>query len=204
MNLNWVEWGYRLASFKISRISTNLARVNIVHLSLRAQFLSHSVKRHVIQPKKFHTDDIALQDLCGNSDSLLLTQVEQPIRDTTQISVELSHQYGIFHLEPQTPRGTPYNGLYGEALPERGSFFRLEVYKRVGISRVEVQKRVGKTVKYLEQTHLAADSPNLFKGLLKSKSQGMQCFNCRYVKGVPFSMEGTIYEMVTFSVKNGI
>ena len=30
--------------------------------------------------------------------------------------------------------GTPYNGLYGEALPERGTFFRLQVYKRVGIS----------------------------------------------------------------------
>ena len=29
---------------------------------------------------------------------------------------------------------TAYNGLYGEALPERGTFFRLEVYKRVGIS----------------------------------------------------------------------
>ena len=34
--------------------------------------------------------------------------------------------------------GTPYNGLYGEALPARGTFFRLEVYKRVGIARVEV------------------------------------------------------------------
>ena len=34
--------------------------------------------------------------------------------------------------------GTPYNGLYGEAPPERGTFFRLEVYKRVGISRAEV------------------------------------------------------------------
>ena len=32
--------------------------------------------------------------------------------------------------------GTPYNGLYGEALPERGTFFRLQVYKRVGISQV--------------------------------------------------------------------
>ena len=30
--------------------------------------------------------------------------------------------------------GTPYNGLYGEAPPERGTFFRLEVCKRVGIS----------------------------------------------------------------------
>ena len=29
--------------------------------------------------------------------------------------------------------GTPYNGLYVEALPKRGTFFRLEVYKRVGI-----------------------------------------------------------------------
>ena len=37
------------------------------------------------------------------------------------------------------PEGvTPYNGLYGEAPLERGTFFRLEVYKRVGISRAEV------------------------------------------------------------------
>ena len=27
---------------------------------------------------------------------------------------------------------TPYNGLYGEALPERGTFFRLQVYERIG------------------------------------------------------------------------
>ena len=42
--------------------------------------------------------------------------------------------------------GTPYNGLHGEAPPERGTFFRLQVYKRVGISQVEVYKRVGKSV----------------------------------------------------------
>ena len=30
--------------------------------------------------------------------------------------------------------GTPYNGLYGEALPERGTFFRLQVCRRVGKS----------------------------------------------------------------------
>ena len=34
--------------------------------------------------------------------------------------------------------GTPYNGLYGEAPPGRGTFSRLEAYKRVGISRAEV------------------------------------------------------------------
>ena len=31
-------------------------------------------------------------------------------------------------------RGTPFNGLYGEAPPKRGTFFRLQVYERVGIS----------------------------------------------------------------------
>ena len=35
-----------------------------------------------------------------------------------------------------TPGGTPFNGLYGEAPPERSAFFRLQVYKRVGISQV--------------------------------------------------------------------
>ena len=48
---------------------------------------------------------------------------------------------------PGFPGGsTPYNGLYREAPPERGTFFSLQVYKRVGISQVEVYKRVGKLV----------------------------------------------------------
>ena len=46
----------------------------------------------------------------------------------------------------KSPGATPYNGLYGEAPPERGTFFRLQVQKRVGISQVEVYKRVGKSV----------------------------------------------------------
>ena len=45
---------------------------------------------------------------------------------------------------PKLPEGgTPYNGLYGEAPPERGTFFRLQVYERVGIFLVEVYERVG-------------------------------------------------------------
>lgn len=32
------------------------------------------------------------------------------------------------------PRGIPYNGLYGEAPPERGTSLRFQVYERVGIS----------------------------------------------------------------------
>ena len=45
--------------------------------------------------------------------------------------------------------GTAYNGLYGEAPRERGTFFRLRVYKRVGI--YEVYKTVGnRSFRYLE------------------------------------------------------
>ena len=42
--------------------------------------------------------------------------------------------------------GTPYNNLYGEARPEMGTFFGLQVYERVGISLVEVYERVEKSV----------------------------------------------------------
>ena len=49
-------------------------------------------------------------------------------------------------IDAVSPGGTPYNGLYGEAPPERGTFFRLQVYKRVAISQVEVYKRLGKSV----------------------------------------------------------
>ena len=46
--------------------------------------------------------------------------------------------------------GTPYNGLYWEAPPERGRYlFQASVYKRVGISQFKVYKRVGKLVTYL-------------------------------------------------------
>ena len=41
---------------------------------------------------------------------------------------------------------TPYDGLYGEAPPERGIFFRPRVYERVRNSLLEVYKRVGKSV----------------------------------------------------------
>ena len=37
--------------------------------------------------------------------------------------------------------GTPYDGLIGKALPEKGTFSMLQVYERVGVSLVEVCKR---------------------------------------------------------------
>ena len=35
-------------------------------------------------------------------------------------------------------RITPYNVLYGKAPPERATFFKIQVYRRVGISLVKV------------------------------------------------------------------
>ena len=45
--------------------------------------------------------------------------------------------------------GTPYDGLYGEAPPKRGTFFRLQGYEKVGNSPVKVYKRVGKSVSWV-------------------------------------------------------
>ena len=53
------------------------------------------------------------------------------------------------HVMPTGGRkggGTPHDGLYREAPPERGIFFRLHEYERVGILLVEVYKKVGKSV----------------------------------------------------------
>lgn len=39
--------------------------------------------------------------------------------------------------------GTPCNVLYEDAPPEKGTFFVLHVYKRVGIAQVGAYERVG-------------------------------------------------------------
>ena len=49
----------------------------------------------------------------------------------------------------RVPGGTPYNGLYGEAPPERGTFIKLQEYERVGILLIELYERVGKSVIYV-------------------------------------------------------
>ena len=65
-------------------------------------------------------------------------------RDRTRQEMPATSKY----LRPSSRGGGGilYNGLYGEAPPESGTFFKLQVYKRVGISRVEVKKTTGKTV----------------------------------------------------------
>ena len=50
-----------------------------------------------------------------------------------------------YWLHPQKGGGgNPYNGLYGEAPPKRGTFFRLQVYERVGKSVISVCKKAQK------------------------------------------------------------
>ena len=44
------------------------------------------------------------------------------------------------------PGSTPNDGLYGKAPPERGAFFSLQPYKRVGIILDEEYERVKKSV----------------------------------------------------------
>ena len=59
---------------------------------------------------------------------------------------EVSMVLSRFGLSPRGDGGTPYNGLYRRLCPKGpDTFFRLEVYKRVGISRDGVQKKAEKT-----------------------------------------------------------
>ena len=54
------------------------------------------------------------------------------------------------HVMPTGGGGcTPHDGLYGEALPERGIFFMFHEYERFGISLVKVYKKVGKSVSWV-------------------------------------------------------
>jgi len=48
-------------------------------------------------------------------------------------------------LKPPGEESTSYNDLCGEAPPGKRTFLRLQVYKKVGISQIEVYERVGKS-----------------------------------------------------------
>ena len=104
--------------------------------------------------------------------------------------------------------GTPYNGLYGEAPPERGTFSWMAVYKRVGISWVKVYKRVGKTYisvlkgsfKYLDQRYLTAYSCKYLRDCSSEKFSKSR-FGGIW-KGSHFLWK--VCERGTFSIKNGI
>ena len=61
------------------------------------------------------------------------------------VTIKLTQVNNRNRLENQGD--SPYNGLYGEAPPERGIFFMASgQYERVGILLVEVYERVAKSV----------------------------------------------------------
>ena len=70
------------------------------------------------------------------------------------LGISTEYHYGrykrrAFFSEKNTGGGVLpifYNGLYGKTPPERGIFFRLQVYEREEISPVEVYEKVGKSV----------------------------------------------------------
>ena len=111
---------------------------------------------------------------------------------------------------------TPYNGLYGEAPPERGSFFRLQVYERVGISPVEVYEMVGKCVtwsvkwpkKATEGSFMSVKSSKTFSGFVQwfirlQQLKEMQSFKLRMTEGGNIC-QWKEYERGTFSDRNVI
>ena len=49
-------------------------------------------------------------------------------------------------VDPRGVSGSPHNGLYREAPPQTGTFFRLQGNERGGILLVEVCGRVGESV----------------------------------------------------------
>ena len=57
--------------------------------------------------------------------------------------------------------GNPYEGQYGEARRKSGTFFRLQVYERVGILLVEVYERpVKKSVIWVSKMAQRAEQMN--------------------------------------------
>ena len=56
--------------------------------------------------------------------------------------------------------GTPFKVLYRKAPPKRGTFFRLQVHKRVGILPIKVYKRVEKSVIWVCEMAETAEQMN--------------------------------------------
>ena len=59
--------------------------------------------------------------------------------------------------------GNPYDGQYGEARRKSGTFFRLQVYERVGILLVEVYERpLKKSVIWVSKMAQRAETIELY------------------------------------------
>ena len=63
----------------------------------------------------------------------------------------ITTNHAITYTNSATPWGTSHGSLYREAPPERGTFFRLQVYERAGISLVKIYGKVGKSVIWVRE-----------------------------------------------------
>ena len=105
-------------------------------------------------------------------------------------------------LHFESSEGTPYDSLYWDPSPDRGVFFRLQMHERVGISLVEVYKRVEKYViwtskrgtKRLTDEFVALKSrenvPFLWLIYIYRTLKGMESCNQGMWKGYHLLMEG--------------
>ena len=62
--------------------------------------------------------------------------------------------------------------MYGEAPPERSTFFWLQLYERVGILLIEVYERVGKSVIWACETTQSRLTDE-FYGFIKSRKRSI-------------------------------
>ena len=85
--------------------------------------------------------------------------------------------------------GTPYNNLYGEAPPEMGTFFGLQVYERVGISLVEVYERVEKSVSSVGKKVQKSYQIHFMHGCGKSRENNVFYFLFSCLKTVHLGMQ---------------
>ena len=63
-------------------------------------------------------------------------------------------------MDPRGASGSPHNGLYGEAPPKTGTFFRLQGNERGGILLIEVHGRVGESVIWIRGRAQRAEQMN--------------------------------------------
>ena len=125
---------------------------------------------------------------------------------------------------PRWGKVTPYNGLYGEAPPERVTFFSLQVYEMLAISLAEVYECVGEICHFVgkkaqkgQQVHFMAVKKlrkrsgfviyswyvkdNAFTVVERDAKfytwcvKGVSFINGRYTKGGTF-LSKTVYNMV--------
>ena len=101
----------------------------------------------------------------------LISQRVSGVREEYVSTVSFTSLVGSLYQLPGGGGDNAYDGLYGQAPPERGIFFRLQVYERGGISLGEVHKRLGKSVLWVCERVQRAEQMNFMA--LKSRDNAL-------------------------------